>query len=742
LLGGLDKLQNMLRRTWSRAPDRAKSGLPGYFHTSPRLDPVRVIAKAAASVEWKLYSKKDLRANGDAADPIDDHELYELLENPCPTFPELDGWTLRYLTFAHRRLVGEFFWLKVRADDRRGTIVSLLPVPAAWVPKKPTVGDHTYLVYPYGVTASKALMVFPQDIVWFKDPDLSDPYGNGRGSIEAIADDIETDEYAAKYQKNYFHNDGMPPFIVSGDGISETGAKQIKATLLERVAGWMHAKEPAVIGGKDIKVTKLGDSAREIDMIESRKFLRDSTLQHNQVPPELYGIIENSNRATIDSAFYLFNKNVITYDLASYERTVNNQLVSVDYGADTVLKHDKVIQEDEEFALQVYSAGASSGMVTRNEWRTRFRLPELPAAVGNVFVAPMGIVATPADEPPEPKPEPAAPVGTPAPSEPDPDEDVLELDDEEPEENDDDDLAIVDENDEGQVDNGKAATAATKKSAATEARRAAVWKTFDAKASSGEPLFTRAMKTIATAQREKVKAAVKTAITTNQDEAVITAALKTIFTPDEDTRVKHNLAPAWAEMMKIGNAHAIEVLGTGKSYHVKEEMGGIVGSAPTVVNDWFNTWIEEHGLEKAKGINETTSKALHDRLVSVISDSVENGESIGKIVKALLGACDGVYDDMDGTRAARIARTETACAMNFGSYATYKTEGVGKKEWLATQDDRTRDEHADADGQVVPIDDPFDVGGNALQYPGDPDGDADEVVNCRCSLNPIVGDDE
>jgi SPP1 gp7 family putative phage head morphogenesis protein len=128
----------------------------------------------------------------------------------------------------------------------------------------------------------------------------------------------------------------------------------------------------------------------------------------------------------------------------------------------------------------------------------------------------------------------------------------------------------------------------------------------------------------------------------------------------------------------------------------------------------------------------------------VLSDSVENGESIGKIIKALLGACDDVYDDMDGTRAARIARTETSGAMNFGSYATYKTEGVGKKEWLATQDDRTRDDHADpdVDGQVRPIDDAFDVGDDQLMYPGDPDGDADEVVNCRCSLNPVVGDEE
>jgi len=733
LMGGLDRLQNMLRRTWSRAPDRAKTGLPGYFHTNPRLDPVRVIAKAAASVEWKLYSKKDLRANGDAAAPIDDHELYDLLENPCPTFPELDGWTLRYLTFAHRRLVGEFFWLKVR--DERGHVISLLPVPGAWVTKKPTVGDHHFLVYPYGVTASKALTVEPIDIVWFKDPDLSDPYGNGRGSTEAISDEIETDEYAAKYQKNYFHNDAMPPYIITGDGLSDPAAKQIKETLLQRVGGWMRSHEPAVIGGKNLTVTKIGDTQREVDMIETRKFLRDLALQHNQVPPEIYGIIENSNRATIDSAFYLFSKNVVSYDLSSYERTVNNQLVAVDYSLDLILRHTKIIQEDEDFALRVYTAGLSGMAITRNEWRTRFRLPELPPEIGNVFVASVGLVEIPFDKappPPEPKPDPVAPPKPEAPR--DDGTDVLDIEDEntEPAPGDEEALAITDENDDGESSSKEAVV--NSKKAAAAARREAIWKSFDRKATSGEPMFKRAVATIAKAQRERVKTAIKAAVTEDQSPASITTALGSCFTPGADVSVKRSLAPAWSEMLKIGNAHALELLGKEKS-HRKE-------AGPSEIwNIWANKWIDEYGLKKAKGINDTTNKVLNDKLVSSLSASAASGDSLGNIIKNLMSICDDTYDDMDKARATTIARTETTGAMNFGSYATYKTEGVGKKEWVATMDDRTRDDHIDADGQVVGIDDPFDVGGDQLMYPGDPGGDPGEVVNCRCTTSPIVEDE-
>lgn len=56
------------------------------------------------------------------------------------------------------------------------------------------------------------------------------------------------------------------------------------------------------------------------------------------------------------------------------------------------------------------------------------------------------------------------------------------------------------------------------------------------------------------------------------------------------------------------------------------------------------------------------------------------------------------------------------------------------KKWLAVLDDRTRDAHRDAEGQVVPVDGFFIVGGNPMRFPGDPMGGADNVVNCRCMM--------
>jgi len=38
----------------------------------------------------------------------------------------------------------------------------------------------------------------------------------------------------------------------------------------------------------------------------------------------------------------------------------------------------------------------------------------------------------------------------------------------------------------------------------------------------------------------------------------------------------------------------------------------------------------------------------------------------------------------------------------------------------------------------VGMNEPFLVGGASLMYPGDPNGPASEIINCRCVARPVV----
>ena len=60
-----------------------------------------------------------------------------------------------------------------------------------------------------------------------------------------------------------------------------------------------------------------------------------------------------------------------------------------------------------------------------------------------------------------------------------------------------------------------------------------------------------------------------------------------------------------------------------------------------------------------------------------------------------------------------------------------------RKRWIAAKDNRTRHDHGFADGQTVDYDQPFDVGGYKLMFPGDPSGPGHEIYNCRCSMRTV-----
>jgi len=125
-----------------------------------------------------------------------------------------------------------------------------------------------------------------------------------------------------------------------------------------------------------------------------------------------------------------------------------------------------------------------------------------------------------------------------------------------------------------------------------------------------------------------------------------------------------------------------------------------------------------------------------------ISDTITRGIIQGKSYPQMANDIKDWYDK-EAWKADRIIRTEAHRVREQGTQNAFeqaKAEGVQmKKRWGAALDDRTRDEHGAADGQEVGVDEKFMVGGEELEYPGDPSGSAENVINCRCSMEPVVG---
>jgi hypothetical protein len=127
------------------------------------------------------------------------------------------------------------------------------------------------------------------------------------------------------------------------------------------------------------------------------------------------------------------------------------------------------------------------------------------------------------------------------------------------------------------------------------------------------------------------------------------------------------------------------------------------------------------------------------KLKSEITTSILKGESIPNMARRLKSAAEGYLGDT-----IRIARTETTRIENS---ARSSVGEQGKKlgfdmwkRWVATDDSRTREAHAKADGQEVPQDEPFIVDGEKLLYPGDITfgASASNVINCRCTIVNVI----
>ena len=163
-----------------------------------------------------------------------------------------------------------------------------------------------------------------------------------------------------------------------------------------------------------------------------------------------------------------------------------------------------------------------------------------------------------------------------------------------------------------------------------------------------------------------------------------------------------------------------------------------------VVDYWVQlvqSFVTNIFVTKVVGINQTTIDAIQ----KFINEGIEEGWSIDKIADEI---ASGTVSNIDAARARTIARTETIGASNAGSIEGAKSMGIDglKKYWIVALDGRERDTHRDVSiltsETPIPIDDYFTVGGSSLQYPGDPSGGAEEVINCRCAIaykTPLFG---
>lgn len=135
-----------------------------------------------------------------------------------------------------------------------------------------------------------------------------------------------------------------------------------------------------------------------------------------------------------------------------------------------------------------------------------------------------------------------------------------------------------------------------------------------------------------------------------------------------------------------------------------------------------------NGLYTALGVNVgTLKKTITQEISRGIASSLPYSDiarNISNVSKAPLSRAKTIAR----TEGHRIQQTSTQDAQQ----AAKKKGADVLKQWDASLDGRTRDSHRQVDGEIRELDEKFS---NGLRFPGDPNGGAAEVVNCRCTSN-------
>ena len=138
-------------------------------------------------------------------------------------------------------------------------------------------------------------------------------------------------------------------------------------------------------------------------------------------------------------------------------------------------------------------------------------------------------------------------------------------------------------------------------------------------------------------------------------------------------------------------------------------------------------------LNKVKGINDT----VVDDLANLFPQAIDQGADIDELtdlVQRVFGFAKN--------RSRTIAQTTATPVFEEGQLMSYEDAGLSKRKWVSRRDGKVRNgkkwNHIKPDGQVRKITTKFMVSGERLKFPGDPDGSAGNVINCRCTTFPVI----
>lgn len=681
---------------------------------------MRVVADIVASVPLVV-----LKERGDMESRVpDSHPLQQLLDYPGPRFTARQfrsKFALDFLGYGNAFFVMERPGIRGQPTGLRG--VNPESIQQVWIDPE---GDPRR--YDYANWAGIMVNVPVEDMLHFKDMELGRPFeadvfGYPRGAT-AIGS-ILADNEATQYVRQVVTNDGTPTFaVLMADEASTEDAVAMQDRYRARVVDRGKRGTPAFFGAvKDIK--PLGFTLSDLEFPDLRRVSREDICAAFGVDPRMIGIASATSDAGLSGAQYAeararLVQHTVEPLFAAFEDELNHWLAPEFGDVWVTYDHDMMrdlVENDTETSTRV-RAEFDAGLRSWEESRRALKLSPLPEPndtilkqMGRDLIPASSAVIDPAEVAVE---APATDNEMPEPEDEEDDADEME-DDSSEEEMDDEKMSEEEDRSE------------TRRLVTPDDKRA-YWE----RAMQDLDRTEQGYQAIAEGQFAREKREIDRILKSSKTAAEAEARIRAYFAQTAETRVlwEESLTPlirqSFADGAKqVGGISALLAMLLLPNASWQAE---ISATELATIREFVQQAIRNRASALAGYVGETTA----NEILAAIRAGELGGLSMDEVSR-LVGKAVYGEEKMDW-RTRMIARTESAGAYAQGSWEQARQLGIFQsKEWLAFEDNRTRETHSMAMFQgPIAMDARFS---NGLLYPFEPGAPADEVINCRCVLS-------
>lgn len=269
----------------------------------------------------------------------DEHLVAQRLRRPNSFHTQ---YTFLWLISAYLMSTGRVYILRLKD----GSLIPLSPTKVV----DQGQGVHTVT---FGSTTIKECRI-GKNLIRITMPDLRQPYTSGTGLGAVLSQEIDISEAAAEHEHGYLHNHARPDMIVNYADMSEDQLKKVKAGWTQRFRGGTKSGNPVFTNVPKVDVQQLTSTFKDLGLMELRKYSANTIRETFGIPPELLGDVQNSNRATIDAADYLFKTNSVEPRLTHVLSELAIKLVPLMTDSKGIgISHNSVVPADRDFKFEV-----------------------------------------------------------------------------------------------------------------------------------------------------------------------------------------------------------------------------------------------------------------------------------------------------------------------------------------------------------------------------------------------------